>query len=272
MTQEELVSGLKERVGDNSFSDQTFEIAAKNALPLFADDSKVTDETWNFPVGLMKGLNGQYNADVASQVNSQKEKLSAENKIAQEKWQQDFKAQWEKDHPVPTPPAPPAPTPTPENGDDKIAAAVAKAMEAQNKKLFGEDGKTGILGQMSDFIKQSQTQAREAKISSIRKELKDYLVEKGANLKQREPLINLTVKQLQIDENSDIDRAKIDVEKAYEKNYKDFYGDGGKPFGGDSAGGGASTADADMKKYLQTKAEAAKKEAEAADNLRKKFK
>lgn len=268
MTQEELVSGLKERVGETSYSDQTFEVAAKSVQSLFADDGKVTDETWSIPVGILKGLQGQYNADVAHTVNSQKEKLAAENRIAQEKWREDFEAQWEKDHPAATSPAS---QPTPSADDDKIAKAVAAAMKEQNAKLFGEDGKSGILGEMGEFLKQSKAQAAEAKVASIRKELKDYLVEKGASLK-REPLINLTVKQMQLDENSDIDKAKLEVEKAYERNYKDFYADGGKPFGGDSAGGGATAADGNLKKYLEGKAEEAKKEAEAADSLRKKFK
>lgn len=275
MTQEELVAGLKERVGNSSFQDRTFEDVAKNALPLFADDSKVSDETWNIPVSIMKTINGQFSAEVASTINSEKERINAENKQAQEKWQKDFSAKWEREHskakavnaarkadnePVKT-----------ETGseDDRIAKAVDAAMKAQSVKLFGEDGNGGILGKIGDFMRQTQQQTKEAKMRSMREDLKQYLIERGAST-AREPLINLTVKQIELDENSDIDKAKLDVEKLYQKNYKSFYGDGGKPFGGSSAGA-AGGPDENLKKYLQDKAEKTHAEAESAESLRKKF-
>lgn len=278
MDQATLVQGLRERTGENSFSDKTFEAAAQSVLPLFADDSKVTDETWNIPVGILKGLNGQYNADVANSINQQKEKLLADNKAAQEKWQSDFKAQWEKDHPAQTPPpapqTPPAQTP-PANGGSAEGDAVTKALDAYNEKLFGKDGKSGLIGGQlaatSDFIKQSKVQAEEAKANAIRKELKDYLVSKGASTK-KEALLNYTVKSVNIGEGFDIDKAKLDIEKDYSKKYKEFYGDGGQPFGGESAGGAQGGSDAELKKYLEGKQKEAQAEAQAAENLRKKFK
>lgn len=272
MEQETLVNELKTRVGDTDLSERTVTEVAKSALPLFADDSKITDELWNATTQMLKSALGQERAERKDWITKQQETLANADRTAREQWQKEFEEKWAKEHTAQELPLNQDSPSINQGDDDKIAAAVAKAMEAQNKKLFGEDGKTGILGQMSDFIKQSQTQAKEAKVSAIRKELKDYLVTKGANLKQREPLINLTVKNVAIDDNFDIDKAKLEVEKAYEKNYKDFYGDGGKPFGGDSVGSGASSADADLKKYLEGKAAKAKAEADAADNLRKKFK
>lgn len=275
MDQETLVQGLRERTGENSFSDKTFEAAAQSVLPLFADDSKITDETWNIPVGILKGLNGQYNADVANSINQQKEKLLADNKVAQEKWQSDFKAKWEKDHQPQTPP-PSSQTPPstpPANGAE--GDAVKKALDAYNERLFGKDGKSGLIGGQlaatSDFIKQSKAQAEEAKANAVRKELKEYLISKGASVK-RDALLNYTVKAVNIGEGFDIDKAKLDIEKTYQQNYKEFYGDGGKPFGGDSVGGAEGGADESLKKYLEGKQKEAQNEAAAAENLRKKFK
>lgn len=266
MDQETLVNELKTRVGDTDLSERTVTEVAKNALPMFADDSKITDDLWNFTVGTVKSAMGQERAERKSWIAKQQETLAASDKAEREKWQKEFEEKWAKEHPTAAPPQ----TTAPSNGGDEDK--VAKALEAYNKKLFGEDGKSGLIGAQlattSEFIQKSNAQAKEAKIGAMRKELKDYLVGKNAS---REPVINLAVKEMALDENSDIDKAKIEVEKSYEAKFKEFYGDGAKPYGGPSAGGGENGVDGDLKKYIQDRAKTAEKEAADAESLRKKF-
>lgn len=259
MEQETLVSELKNRVGDPDISERTINQVAQSALPMFADDSKITDDLWNLTVTTLKSAVGQERADRKDWITKQRETLANADKTAREKWQKDFEVKWAKDHPAqttpstpPTTPTPPAP-PAPKEGEYDVTEAVKKALSDYNTKLFGEDGKSGLIGAQlastSEFIKQSNAKAKEQKIEGIRKELKDYLISKKAS---REPVINLAIKEMVLDENTDIDEAKIAVERSYEAKYKEFYGDGGKPYGGESAGGeGNANPDEDVKKFLE---------------------
>ena len=79
----------------------------------------------------------------------------------------------------------------------------------------------------------------------------------------RDAVVNLSIKELEVASVSDIDELKIKVEKIYEERYKDFYGDSGKPFGGDSAGGTGNVGGSDeVTEYLKKRGEAAAKQAE----------
>lgn len=279
MNQETLVNELKTRVGDTDLSDRTFSEVAENALPMFADDSKITDDTWKLPVGMLKSLSGQYRADQKAWINGEREKLAAADKASREEFEKNFKAQWEKDHPTAAQ-SQSKPADDKKVADDKgaddgnaMVKAIMEAIAANNAKLFGDDGKGGTIGaqlaSVNKFIEQSNAKAKEARIEGVRKELKDYLVGKKAN---REPVINLAIKDLKIDDNSDIDKLKIEVEKSYEAKYKEFYGDGGKPFGGSSAGGGdTESPDEEVKDYLKKQNEKYEKRMQRAEDLRKSF-
>lgn len=272
MEQETLVSELKNRIGDPDVSERTIQEVAKNALPMFADDSKITDGLWNFTIGTVKTALGQERAERKDWITKQQETLAANDKTAREQWQREFEEKWTKEHPTQTPPpaqTPPATPPAKDDDDDKVS----KALEAYNEKLFGKDGKSGLIGGQlaatGEFIKQSNAKAKEQKIESMRKELKDYLVGKRAS---REPVINLAIKEMALDENTDIDKAKIEVEKSYEAKFKEFYGDGGRPFGGESAGGdGNANPDEDVKKYLESQAAKLAERQKRTDALKKSF-
>lgn len=275
MEQETLVSELRNRVGDPDISERTINQVAQSALPMFADDSKITDDLWNFAVTTVKSAVGQERADRKDWITKQQETLAEKDRTAREQWQKNFEEKWNKDHNVPsTPPAPPAPKAhSDENHEVDVAKAVEEALKGYNTKLFGEDGKSGLIGAQlattSEFIKQSNAKAKEAKIESMRKELKDYLIGKKAS---REPVINLAIKEMALDENTDIDKAKIDVEKSYEAKYKEFYGDGGKPFGGESAGGGMeNNPDEDVKKFLERQAAKQSERQKRSEQLRASF-
>ena len=62
MEKEILIQNLRERLGaDKSgvISDRTMDALAQEWLPQFADDSKITDETWKFPVLMLNNYAGQ---------------------------------------------------------------------------------------------------------------------------------------------------------------------------------------------------------------------
>lgn len=274
MEQETLVSELRNRVGDPDISERTINQVAQSALPMFADDSKITDDLWNFAVTTVKSAVGQERAARKDWITKQQETLAESDKKAREQWQKDFEAKWAKDHQSTPPTTPPADNkPDDKGGDeDKVAKAVSEALKGYNTKLFGEDGKSGLIGAQlaatSEFIKQSNAKAKEARIESMRKELKDYLVGKKAS---REPVINLAIKEMNLDDDTDIDKAKIEVEKSYEAKFKEFYGDGGKPFGGESAGGGEANPDEDVKKFLESRAKEREERQKRIDEMKKSF-
>lgn len=264
MEKEALVEGLKSKVGENDFgvlSGQTVDALVATFLPSFADDDKVTDETWKIPVEVVKNYAGQYRHDLATKTAEEKARLAKENenlaKSLAEKQIEEFKAEWAKTHNA---------KPANENNDgNNEKSDVEKALEAYNIKLFGEDGKGGLIGgklsETSDFIASSKKAIEAEKISNIKKQLKGYLVEERKA--SRDAVVNLSIRDLEITSDSDIDELKIKVEKIYEERYKDFYGDSGKPFGGDSAGGTGNGGGSDeVTEYLKKRGEAAVKQAE----------
>lgn len=264
MEKEALIEGLKSKVGENDFgvlSGQTVDALVATFLPSFADDDKVTDETWKIPVEVVKNYAGQYRHDLATKTAEEKARLAKENenlaKSLAEKQIEEFKAEWAKTHST---------KPANENNDgNNEKSDVEKALEAYNIKLFGEDGKGGLIGgklsETSDFIASSKKAIEAEKISNIKKQLKGYLVEERKA--SRDAVVNLSIRDLEITSDSDIDELKIKVEKIYEERYKDFYGDSGKPFGGDSAGGTDNGGGSDeVTEYLKKRSEAAVKQAE----------
>ena len=264
MEKEALIEGLKSKVGENDFgvlSGQTVDALVATFLPSFADDDKVTHETWKIPVEVVKNYAGQYRHDLATKTAEEKARLAKENenlaKSLAEKQIEEFKAEWAKTHNT---------KPANENNDgNNEKSDVEKALDAYNIKLFGEDGKGGLIGgklsETSDFIASSKKAIEAEKISNIKKQLKGYLVEERKA--SRDAVVNLSIRDLEITSDSDIDELKIKVEKIYEERYKDFYGDSGKPFGGDSAGGTGNGGGSDeVTEYLKKRSEAAVKQAE----------
>lgn len=282
MEKTNLITEFRTRVGGDNLefiSDQTFEAMADVYLPRFADDSKITDDSWKEPIAALTNFAGQAKASRMKFAQD----FETQNKTKTQKAIDDAvaaaKAQWEKDLAEKGGKGGKDGTGgTGGSGDEggkggenaDVANIVTKALEDYNKKLFGEDGKSGLLGSQlnatAKFI-ETQTQAQEqAKLASIGNELKEFLKGEKAT---KDFVINLAVKNIvagieKVAE-ADIDALKKDVKKQYESIYKEAYGDGGKPFGGDGTGGGAGGDNS----FVKSRIERLKKEAEENQNYQK---
>lgn len=252
-----LIQNLKSKAGVDNLSDRTFDEVATVFLSQFAEDDKITDDSYTLPIQMLKTMSGQLRHDVADGITKGKTQWETEQKTAQQKAIDDamaaFKAQWEKDHPDPNKQEPPQDEKTME---EKIAEAVTKAMGG----LTAEDGALGKLTkQFTDYMAKQEQEKKDAIVNGIRENLKSYLLDE--RFADREPVVNLAIKEMEIKEDSDFDKLKIEVEKKYEKLYKEFYGESGSgPYAG---GAGAGTdSNKEFENYINSK----KKEAEEAAN------
>lgn len=263
-----LIQNLKSKAGIDNLSDRTFEEVATAYLPMFAEDDKITDETWNLPVTILKTMSGQLRHEVAEGITKGKTQWETEQKTAQQKAIEDAvaaaKAEWEKNHPQQQQQQQNQQQQQQEQSlEEKIAAAVAKAMEG----VTGEEGSLGKLTkQFTDYMAKTEQEKKDAFVNKLREDLKSYLLD--VRLADREPVVNLAVKDMEIKEDSDFDKLKIEVEKKYEKLYKEFYGDSGSgPYAGGAGGG--SNSNKEFEDYIKAQKAAAEQQAKEAEALEK---
>jgi hypothetical protein len=268
MEKDILIQELRTKVGEDNckvISDKTFDGIAESVLPMFADDSKITEETWKLPVATLIQFAGQkrfdektftekFKEDYAKEYGAQHEK-DVENRIksAVEKALDDYK----KAHP--------------ENGggnggdggnggstDDDLDAKVAKAVKEAMAGLTGADSDFGkMTATMTDFMKSQMEREKTAMLNSVKSELKKHLVALKAN---NEACIDDALEDIEYGENPTFEGLKQTAISAYEKRYKRYYADGGKPFGGNSTGGNGGEGNDFVKERI------AKLQQEAKDN------
>lgn len=273
MEKESLIEGLRSRLGDNAaaVSDRSYDEIATAALPMFADDTKVTDDTWKVPVQMLSSLVGQYRHDVADGIAKGKDTWAAEQGEANKKAVADAvakaKAEWEASLKDKKDKDPAEGSGDKKDADSNILEQVKSLLAENNKQLLSEDGAIGKLtSSVNGFMENYNKQQKESLESGIRKQISDYLSDKGASYK---PAVSLAIKNLKIGDNPDMDVLKLQAEKDYMAIVKDFYGDGGKPFGGTGTGG---TGKGLVDDYIKQRAQEAQKEANDAEALRKSFK
>lgn len=275
MEKDILIQGLRTRIGEDDakiISDKTFDGVATEVLGLFADDSKVTDETWKLPVALLKQFAGQkrfdektftenFKAEYAKQYQTEHEK-DVETRIAAAtaKAIEDYK----KEHP--------------ENGGgnggnggngaDDLDAKVAKAVKEAMAGLTGADSDFGkMTATMNAFMKSQLEREKTATLNSVKSELKKHLVALKAN---NEACIDDALDDIEYGDTPTFDGLKQAAVAAYEKRYKRYYADGGKPFGGDGTGGNGGDNDFVKERIARLKQEA-EENANYATELEKTF-
>lgn len=273
MEKDILIQNLRTRVGEDnckSISDKTFEGIATVYLPLFADDSKITDETWSYPVAALKEFAGQsrhehkvftekFKADYAKEYTTQHEAAVAERiRVATEKAIEEYKK------------ANPSKAGDGKGGnagddlDKKVNDAVAKALQG----LTGADSELGkSLATISDFVKTQTEREKTDTKNRVKAELKKHLLDLKAN---NEACIDDALDDIEYGDSPTFDGLKQSAISAYEKRYKRYYADGGKPFGGKSTSG-AGEDDSFVKERLARLKKEAEDSAKYAAELKKDF-
>ena len=244
MEKDILIQNLKTKVGEDNakvISDKTFDGIAESVLTMFADDSKITEETWKLPVATLIQFAGQkrfdekeftekFKADYAKEYAGQHEKdVETRIQTAVAKALEDYK----KEHP--------------ENGGgnggnggnggsstDDLDAKVSKAVKEAMAGLTGADSEFGkMTATMTNFMKSQLEREKNATLNAVKAELKKHLIALKAN---NEACIDDALDDIEYGDNPTFDGLKQSVISAYEKRYKRYYADGGKPFGGNGTG------------------------------------
>ena len=254
MQKDILIQELRTRVGEDDakvISDKTFDGFAENYLSLFEKDDEITDDTWKIPVAALKMFAGQKRHD---------------DKVFTERYKSEYEAQHQKDV------------------DARIADATAKAIEEFKKTLEnagdkggdGEGTKTDTNAddsmeermrafmenalkerdkQIEDFkntikeLTESQKEREKtARIGSVKSALKQHLLDLKAN---NEACIDDALDSIDFGDEPKLEDFKQTAVAAYEKRYKRYYGDGGKPFGGESAGGSGGGSGSIVKSHIE---------------------
>lgn len=237
MEKEALISELKEKAQIDNLSERTIDEVATMFLPQFADDEKITDESWSLPVQMMKTMSGQLRHDLSGGINAFKTQFEADNKDAQAKAIADAiaaeKAKWEKENQKPKPEAN-------KDGkhDDDIDKKIADAVTTAMTGLTGEEGIIGKLSkQFSDYLANQAEKEKIATEEQMRSEILKLIMSYDG-LDPDDIIVENTMMKLHIEKGKDMEALKNEAKSTYEKVYKKFvekYG-GGQPFAGGGEG------------------------------------
>ena len=253
MEKETLIQNLKDRVGENDFSvlsQRTIDSIIDPIMPMFADDSTVTDDTYTLPVNMLRSYIGQYRHDLADGMKNGKTAWENEQKTnlakAVEQAVSDAKKQWEQDNVTKAKAEPQVKEQTAISADD----VVQKVLENLN-------GEKGALSEMKSLL-----------LDSIRSEIKSHLMELD-NLDDDDFILEYTMDHVKVDENTDLAKAKEEAVKIYEAAYQR----NAKRFGGfvSANGGGSAIKDSvdDFKDFIRERQEKVQQEQRDADALNK---
>lgn len=264
MEKESLISSLRERIGENDFnaiSRRSVETIIEPLLPMFADDEKVTEETYALPVALLKSFIGQSRHDIAEGIKSEKSRLEAERQKVIDAAVEAARLEWGKKNEPQGDPKPGA-SADPVQGADDINALIEKKFEA----LMSKDG---ALGKLTDgfntFIDDYNRRRTEEAEAALRQRITRGLEGMGADSSK---VIELALRDLKIDGKKTYDDLFKEAKDIYESLYKDLYANGPMPFAG---GSGKKDSDAGFQSYLKRKQEQADRQQEDAKALRTKM-
>lgn len=251
-----LIQEFRTRIGEDDakvISDKTFDGIAETVLPLFADDSKITDETWKLPIDMLKQYAGQKRHDEAE---------------FSQKFKTDFTAQHEKDVNARIEAAKQAaieeykkehPETKDDNGGGGGADDVDKKIEDKIKALMGSDSEFGKLSKsFSEFLESQKKREKTENKARVRTELISYLTGLEKDARKGDPipseitcLIEDAATYIDYGDDPKTEELKSVVKAKYESEYKRRYPNGGQPFGGSSTSGGGGGEDDMVKGRLE---------------------
>lgn len=272
MEKEILIQNLRTKLGADkagAISDRTFDAFATDWLPQFSDDSKITEDTWKFPLTVLTNYAGQKLHDDAEM--SAKFKKEYEDSLASkiEEAKKAAIAEYLKNNPAPTPPKPNENNG--DNGNKKMEDLIAEQISAAIGNLTKEDGVIGKLTtSMTDFLNKTKEQERAAMVKTLKSQLSEHLKGKGAN---SAAVIDDAINELEYGENPDFNDLKTKAENAYETRFKRYYGNGGKPWGSKRPTGNPSEdgLSDDIKSYIEANKKKAEQSANYQQELSKTF-
>lgn len=265
MEKDILITELRNRVGvDNAsvISDKTFDAFGEMWKPLFADDSKITDDTWKGPLEVLKQYAGQKRHDDAAFATKFKTdyetKAKAELDAKLEEARKAAIEEFKKSQPKPD-------DNSSDNGDQKLNELI----DAKLNALSSDEGALGKLTKaLTTFIEESNKRDKATQLTAVKQGLTEYLKGLGAS---SAPTIEDAIKDIEYGDKLDMEELKPKIKAAYEARFKRYFGDGGKPFGG----GGSNDPyphDDDMNDAIKKKVDALKKELEQQQSYQERLK
>lgn len=273
MEKTELIQNLRAKVGEDNcqvISDKTFESIADIVLPNFAKDEEITDETWKLPVSLLNQYAGQkrhddtvfsekYKTDYENQHKKDVEdRIKKSNEDAVNKALDEFK----KAHPE-------IKDGKQDQKTDDIDAKIKNSVADAVKGLFADDSELGkALKTINGFVTTQNQREKTEQKNRVREELKKHLVNLKAN---NEACIDDALDDIDYGDDPKFDDLKQKAIDAYEKRYKRYYADGGKPFGGKGNGGDDGGEETYVKKKLKQLEDERKANANYAEEIAKGF-
>lgn len=261
MEKESLIASLKERIGEtdfNAISRRSVETIIEPMLPLFADDEKVTEETYALPVAMLKSFIGQSRHDIAEAIKTEKANFETEKAKAVKDAVDAYKTSID-------PPKKPE-SPVAQKGEPlDINGIVDQKLNDMIAGLTGDDGAIGKLTKsLNTFISSYNEQRQKETEAEIKTRLISRLEEMGAD---KPKVIELAIRDVKISEGKDFEDLLKDAKNSYEGLYKELYANGPQPF----SGGGGEASDNSFKDFIGRQQELAKRQEEDAKALRTKM-
>lgn len=281
-----LIQEFRTRLGEDNakvISDKTFDGIADTVLPLFADDSKITEETWKLPIAMLTQYAGQKRHDEAEFAKKYQTEYATQHeqdvakriKDAADKAVEEYK----KAHPD---------KPGGEGGDggkggeggkDDLQTMVSNAVAEAMKGLTGDESELSkALKSINAFTASQAAREKTDNKNRVKTELISYLTglekeaRKGGDIPAEiQALIEDAATYLDYGEDPKTDALKPSIKAFYEKEYKRRYPNGGQPFGGSSTGGGGGETNTFVKEKIEQLKKEAKESADYATEQEKTF-
>lgn len=264
MEKESLINSLKERIGENDFnaiSRRSVETIIEPLLPMFADDEKVTEETYALPVAMLKSFIGQSRHAIAEGIKSEKARLEADRQKTIDAAIEAAKLEWSKKNEQ-NDDTKGEPKSEPKQDSTDINALIEKKFEA----LMSKDGALGKLTEgFNTFINDYNKRRTEETEASLRQRITRGLEDMGAD---KSKVIEIALRDLKFDNEKSYDDLFREAKDNYEALYKELYANGPMPFAG---GSGEKDSNADFNAYLKRKQDEAARQEKDAEALRTKM-
>lgn len=262
MEKESLISSLKERIGENDFnaiSRRSVETIIEPLLPMFADDEKVTEETYALPVALLKSFIGQSRHDIAEGIKAEKQRYESEKDQAVKDAVEAFKKTLEKEPPKDD-------KKDVKDGTPDFDAMVEQKFNAMLAGLTGEDGAIGKLSKsLNTFINDYNARQARERTDNMKTRVKEALLGLGAD---NETVLDIALGSVNFGAEKSYEDMLAEAKGGYESLYKKLYANGPTPFEGAP---GETGSDKQFKDFIARRQEEAEKQVRDAEALRGKM-